>query len=185
MCANVCVCVCVYLLFGCASRVCTHTCLSLISSSYTYAHAYIHVYIHLYTTTKRTAIFLTKALSLKASHHAYTCTYIHTHTHTNTLQLQGTAALLSNALSISNPRTSDLILSTAQAADYTHDGVAQVLTEIAEKGYKMFYLTARYVLHVGMHICACVHVGIHTDRYTHIRTHCFVYCLHKLQRRAP
>jgi len=41
-------------------------------------------------------------------------------------QIKDTAAFLGNALSGANSRASELILSTAQAADYTHEGVANV-----------------------------------------------------------
>lgn len=57
--------------------------------------------------------------------------------------VQGTASFLSNALAASNPWTSEAILNTARSADYNHEGVADAISYIASKGYRILYLTAR------------------------------------------
>ena len=52
-------------------------------------------------------------------------------------QLQTTTVFLSNAL------TGSQDMATALNTDYTHDGVAEALTSIAEADYRILYLTAR------------------------------------------
>jgi hypothetical protein len=56
-------------------------------------------------------------------------------------QLQTTTSFLSNALNASNPWTHDI--TKGLNTDYTHDGVAEALTCIAESNYQILYLTAR------------------------------------------
>jgi len=57
-------------------------------------------------------------------------------------QLQTTTSFISNALSASNTFfTQDF--ATALNTDYTHEGVAEALTSIAEANYRILYLTAR------------------------------------------
>jgi len=57
-------------------------------------------------------------------------------------QLQTTTSFLSNAFTASiNPWTQDI--ATALNTDYTHDGVADALTHIAQSDYRILYLTAR------------------------------------------
>lgn len=56
-------------------------------------------------------------------------------------QLQTTTSFLSNALTAANPWTQEI--ATALNTDYTHDGVADALTLIAQSDYRILYLTAR------------------------------------------